>query len=394
MSEKLVSLRKICLNLNTLTFASTQILLFTLFPVLSEKLHLSLSTIVACFSLGTILFLWGSPFWSNQSDKIGKQAVMSFGLLGLGLSFSLIVLLLHFPKLFAGSLALMILLLSRIIYGGTASGIIPIAQMMRADMAKKGEHMKSMFSHSLSLSLGRTLGPLLLLMSVGKIETLLFVLSVWSFILLALNLFLSSKEEIKPTFKEEVSAKNEWKESVTQIFWPLLITILFTMYTGILHSSLGGTLQKTFSLTSLDASTLMAKVLLTGSLVMTFVQITGRFLVKSSWRKTLLIGIAFLLAGATLLARLSNYYEVWGAITLISIGIALIGPGNMTILHENGSDKNLGKRVGLLSSGNIIGYALGGSVTTLFMNSINQFAVIIVVALLLVILKTCRTEKV
>lgn len=93
MSDKLISIKKICLSLNTLTFASTQILLFTLFPLLAEKLSLSLSTIVACFSLGTFLFLWGSPFWSSKSDKIGRDQVMSYGLAGLGISFAIIVAL-------------------------------------------------------------------------------------------------------------------------------------------------------------------------------------------------------------------------------------------------------------------------------------------------------------
>ena len=382
MSDKLVSIKKICLSLNTLTFASTQILLFTLFPLLAEKLSLSLSTIVASFSLGTFLFLWGSPYWSSKSDKIGRDQVMSYGLAGLGISFAIIVALIHSQAYLTSSIAVTFLILSRLIYGLFASAIVPVAQLTRSELSSHDEQTKAMFTHSLTLSMGRTLGPLLLLLSVGHIQTLLLVISVWSFLLLGLNIILKNKE--LPQVKAQASDL-KWREVGGQILWPLLITILFTTYTGVLHSSLGGTLQDIFLLNSTEASTLMAKVLMLGSIVMALTQILGKIFVKNHLRSTLCLGLAALSAGVVVLGNMDQTMALWISIALISLGIALIHPSNLALVHLSSDKLSLGKKVGLLSSGNTIGYAIGGTLASLFLGvGINTLSYIIVFALIFV----------
>src|SRR5690349_7837862 len=123
MSETISREQSTFLNLNVLTFASTQILLFTLFPYLSEKLQLPLSTVIASFTLGTVLFLWGAPFWSSKSEQLGKEKVMAIGLFGLFISFAIIALLITFSSHLSEELILVGLIFSRIIYGGVASSI-------------------------------------------------------------------------------------------------------------------------------------------------------------------------------------------------------------------------------------------------------------------------------
>ena len=137
MNAKVAWLKKNLLILNTLTFASTQILLFTLLPILSEKFSVSLSVIIGCFSLGSFLFLWGAPYWSSASDKIGRDQVMSVGLAGLAVSFFLIVVLVHFSLPMGGTLTLVYLLLSRLLYGSLASAITPVAQLKTVELNKQ-----------------------------------------------------------------------------------------------------------------------------------------------------------------------------------------------------------------------------------------------------------------
>jgi MFS family permease len=381
MSDTPTSIKKICLSLNTLTFASTQILLFTLFPLLAEKLSLSLSSIVASFSFGTFLFLWGSPYWSSKSDSLGRDKVMSYGLTGLGISFAIIVALMHFPSALSAQVTLGLLVLSRFIYGALASSIVPVAQLIRSEMGHEGEHVKNMFTHSLTLSLGRMLGPILLLVSATHVETLLLAVSVWSFILLGLNVYFKSESK---THHHDIATPPKWSEVGGEVIWPLLITILFTSYTGVLHSTLGGTLQEKFSLQSLEASTLMAKVLLGGSIVMAIVQLVGKFFVKNHLRPTLFLGLFSLCLGAILLTLMTLPIQLWVAIALISLGIALIHPSNLALVHQ-GSSHTLGKKVGLLSSGNTIGYALGGTLASIFLGlGINFLSYSILAALVLV----------
>lgn len=380
--------QSLILSFNTLLFASTQILLFTLFPFFAETFSLSLSTIVATFTVGSALFLWGAPYWTAKSDLWGRQKIMNIGLTGLMLSFALISFLIFFKNDFSSTVIFFVLLLSRIIYGVTASAIVPIAQLMRAEFSE-GQQLKSMFTHSLTLSLGRTIGPLLVLLASSRVETLLLLLTLILLTLLLVNL--SKKNETSLVSPERTSSKAQWSRSAKEMIWPLSITILFTSFTGILHSSLGGTLQEVFGLSSIAASTLMAQVLLAGSFTMILVQIFGKTLKALNWRKTLLLGVSSLSVGTLILLLMNQQYEIWPAIVFISIGIALVQPGNLTFLHETQQGHELGRKVGLLSSGNTIGYALGGTLASVFMSfNINLVSCFIVGALFAATIISCQ----
>ena len=393
MSDSLRHLKKILLILNTLTFASTQILLFTLLPILSEKLSVSLSVIIGCFSLGSFLFLWGAPYWSSKSDKIGRDPVMNIGLAGLSISFFILVVLFNFSLPMGETVTFVMLIISRVIYGSLASAIVPVAQLKNADMAQEGEHISGMFSHSLALNIGRTIGPLLLLFGKDHLDTLLLSIAAWSFFLLIMNFITSSKELAShKDIASSLSNSSEWRDVAGKIWLPLLLTILFTSYTGILHSSLGHTLEKVFSLTAMDASTLMAKVLLLGSLAMVVTQVFGKILLKKKIRLTLFLGFLALLKGALILAFMNHTYHMYAAIVLISIGIALIYPSHLALVHQNYPKESMGKNIGLISSGNTIGYALGGALASLLLNhDINKMALGLI--LLLCAVAFANTQK-
>ena len=380
MSEITSWSKKLLLVLNTLTFASTQILLFTLLPILSEKLSVSLSTIIGCFSLGSFLFLWGAPYWSSRSDKVGRDQVLNVGLMGLTVSFFLMVVLVHFSLPLGSTLTLVTLLFSRILYGALASAIVPVAQLKNADMAQEGEHISKMFSHSLALNVGRSLGPLLLLMGKDHIETLLLSISGWTFFLLIMNFLLSSrKTAAHKDVASSLSTYSEWKSVASLIWLPLLVTILFTSYTGVLHSSLGETLKNVFTLTAVEASTLMAKVLLMGSVAMILAQVLGKIFFKKKIKHALTLGLISLVIGATILAFMKDLTQLNIAIVLISMGIALIYPSHLALVHENYPRETMGKNIGVLASGNTIGYALGGAMASVLMNfELHKVALVIV----------------
>lgn len=383
MSDRLRHLKKILLVLNTLTFASTQILLFTLLPILSERLSVSLSVIIGCFSLGSFLFLWGAPYWSSKSDKVGRDFVMNIGLAGLAISFFILVVLFNFSLPMGETVTFAMLIVSRVIYGSLASAIVPVAQLKNADLAGEGEHISGMFSHSIALNIGRSMGPLLLLAGKDHLDTLMLSISAWSFFLLIMNFITSTKQLASDkNGATSLGRTSEWKDVAAKIWLPILLTMLFTSYTGILHSSLGNTLKKVFSLTAEDASTLMAKVLLLGSLAMLLAQVLGKFLLKKKIRLTLFLGFFSLVCGAMILAFMSNIYHMGAAIVLVSIGVALIYPSHLALVHQNYPKESMGKNIGLLSSGNTIGYAIGGALSSLLLNyDINKIALGLIVVL-------------
>lgn len=364
------------LNLNLLTFASTQILLFTLFPYFSETLKISFSILVGSFSLGTALFLWGAPFWSSKISQYGEYKVMTVGLLGLTISFSLLALITYFAAALDQFLIVLVLVVSRIIYGFLASAIVPVAQSIRTAVTPPEQNLKAMFTHSFYLNVGRSLGPIIILLASHQIPLLLIIISLWTLSLTLWNSSFSKERFIGVT----TSLEKGWKTAFQEIRSPLLITLFLTIFVGVLHSSLGEIIKSSLNLTSLLAAEVMAKLLLVGSLSMAFVQLTGKHFLALSWKRSLYIGAMAVLIGAIQLIFISEEYHAWIALIFVSIGIALIQPGNLSQLREVSSKDRYSQNVGLLSSGNTIGYAIGGGIAaTTFGNNM----AILIVALIL-----------
>lgn len=360
--------------MSVMTFSCTQILLFTLIPYLSEALELSLSSIIASFALGTALFLFGAPFWSKYSEISGRFKTLGFGLCGLMVSFYLIVLLMVYSSELVEQTKLAILISSRIIYGLFSSAIVPVSQLTRSDMASSSEQMNSMFSHSLSLNLGRALGPLIILSGSDQYLGLLIIVATWT--ILPILLCFTVEEDSRQASNDASSSKN----LKSQIMLPLGITILFTTFTGILHSSLGVTISEVFNLHGKQASMLTAKVLFAGSIVMAVTQILGIRFLKNEIVRGLTFGLIFLAAGSIVLIVMSQNIELWLAVALICAGLALIYPTNLTLFHRKFRNSNISGAMGLLASGNTIGYAVGGALASVFLGkNANLIALLIVV---------------
>jgi MFS family permease len=244
--------------------------------------------------------------------------------------------------------------------------------------------MKGMFSHSLALNLGRTLGPLFILLGHEHIHYILILIAVWSLLLVTLP------EKQSPHLTPEGTPLKLRAELTGLILIPFIVTILFTTYTGILHSSLGHTLKGVFNLTGLEASQLMAKVLLLGSALMALTQVSGKILLRNHFRLGLLLGLGSLTTGAVLLAFMDREAQLWISISLISIGIALVQPSHLALIHELFPKKAIGRKIGLLATGNTIGYAIGGAITSLFLKiEINKIALIVVGLLIIMTFINC-----
>ncbi|VTP60609.1 Uncharacterised protein [Serratia rubidaea] len=99
-------------------------------PVLVSMTHLSLSVWAGLLTLGSMLFLVGSPYWGRQCEVRGCKYVVLMALGGYLLSFALLALAVW--GLAAGwlpSLAgLGALVAARVIYGLTVSGMVPPAR--------------------------------------------------------------------------------------------------------------------------------------------------------------------------------------------------------------------------------------------------------------------------
>lgn len=131
-------------------------------PVLVSMTHLPLSVWAGLLTLGSMLFLIGSPWWGRQAEIRGCKYVVIMALAGYLLSFVLLALAVW--GLAAGWLAETVgmagLIVARVIYGLTVSGMVPASQAWALQRAGYEQRMAALATISSGLSCGRLLGPL------------------------------------------------------------------------------------------------------------------------------------------------------------------------------------------------------------------------------------------
>ncbi|MCL9780392.1 MFS transporter [Vibrio sp. S4M6] len=144
-------------------------------PYLVNISAFQLPTWSIVIAIGSFLFLPSAPFWGRFSDKHGPKIVVSQALIGMAVSFFLIFL---FTKLSATHtqhtlILLTGLVIARIIYGLTVSGMVPAAQHWAILLAQSSgskdldaeereqKRVKAIAGVSVGLSSGRLIGPLL-----------------------------------------------------------------------------------------------------------------------------------------------------------------------------------------------------------------------------------------
>ncbi|WP_246845630.1 MFS transporter [Bdellovibrio sp. ZAP7] len=351
-------------NLNTITFSALQILLFTLLPYLAETMHVSLSSVVATFSAGSFLFLWSSPYWAAKSDKVGRQPILLAGLAGLGISTLMLWALTQWGEKIGPVAVLVVLIISRVIYGLLASAVVPVAQALQVDLSESKSAMKAMISNSMSLNIGRSLGPIYVLVSGGQnMDQVLVGFLFWIMALLALNVW--ALRLPAPHMKSAVakeSGVSAWGLAFNRMRWVFLLAVLFTSFIGILNSSLAVILKHSFSLSSQDSGILMAKLLLVSAIIAVATQFLGRMFFKNPWQGALVLGALTLLAGSILLQVMNLESQLWTAIVFLSVGIALVPPCYLTLMTAVDPEHvGLGRKAGIVSAANTIGYAVGGA---------------------------------
>ncbi|MEG9536528.1 MAG: MFS transporter, partial [Pantoea piersonii] len=104
--------------------------LLVVLPQLVDMTGLTLSTWAGLLMFGSMLFLPASPWWGRVSEVKGCKFVVVVSLAGYLLSFGVMALMVWLMAereagIYAGLAGL---ILSRVIYGLTVSGMVPAAQ--------------------------------------------------------------------------------------------------------------------------------------------------------------------------------------------------------------------------------------------------------------------------
>lgn len=328
--------------LSTAIFGLVQFLSISLYPSLAVATGLGLSDVILCFTLGSLLFVWSSPFWSKLSDKWGRLKVLGIGHSGLCLS--LLILILITRKNFSNADSFILLASARIFYGMTGGAIVSVVQAWWRD--QEGNSTQQMISHSMALNMGRFLAPAFILLLSGELISILSTLCFLSFILSALCF---TGPLTNPALKQ--TEKND-KKSILSM--PLILAFFATSFIGVVHSLLAKKIQTIFGLDLIATTKVSSFVLLGSGVCVLSIQFCLKFFKNQSATFLLSTGTFSWLVFAVLLMNVQS--AVGGAILImfLSIGIATVTPGYLSLLRAGGRD------AGAVGSVQTIGLCSGG----------------------------------
>jgi MFS family permease len=350
---------------NVFIFSGMQIILITFFPYLAENLNISVSTVIACFSVGSFSFLWSSPFWASKSDWLGRRKVLALGFFGFATSILILLGLLRLKHYFKTEYLVTLLLLSRVIYGFMASAIVPVSQALQAELSENNQQNAAMYRHSLSLSIGRAAGLIITLLIGKTIEPILLAYALCGIVLIGLNLYITKQNEKALSIVQDCVSL--WSQ-VLKIKWIFLLALCFTCFVEALSSSLAIQLKHTFFVDSIEAGKLMAKLLLCNSAIIVFSQLLAQLKSFGTWKFGLLVGVGSLTAGSICFVTMRSEAQLWVSVGLLSLGMGLIPPNYLTRLslinHVSGRQ---GSKAGVIGSAHTLGYALGGFMTSMIL---------------------------
>ncbi len=342
--------------LNAFTFSCAQALLIVLYPYIAEQLRIDLPTVIACFSFGSFLFIFGSPYWANKSDQQGRSKTLSIGMLGLLVSFAILILLVQNP-FEAFYLTLFSLILSRIIYGLVASAISPVAQSWQVDLHHKAEARSAMMTHSMALSLGRVAGFIFILSSYDNLDLVLFSYSMLALLTLIINLLVRKKSAVTAF---NLIPDSTWKSDLLNIKWIMAMAFVFTALVETLNSSLAGRVKQLFLFEGSATAVFTAKILILASIGIFLVQAYGRIYFKAAWERAMFTAVLSLSIGSIVFSTAQSRNELYGSIVFFVVGIGLLPPLYLAALAERRHLIRHGRSAGLIASAHTLGFAFGG----------------------------------
>ena len=325
-------------------------------PFLVEQSAFSLSTWSILIAVGSLLFLPSAPYWGRYSDRHGPKIVVVRALAGMALSFSLLGVFAFVSQTNEAlvSLCLVGLLLARVIYGCTVSGMVPASQHWAILLCGEENRLQAITSVSIGLSAGRLIGPLIsiLVLKLSPYAPLMVMVALPCVALVAAMMLPS------PSVEEKTQAK---KESLSWLPQRKLLPYLFS---GLLLCAAIALLQYSFSpligaVTQWSTGQISDAigVLLTISAACTFVT---QILVIKKKKITPLsmyrIGSVLLLVGFALFLT-ANIWVFGLAMMLAANGAALLVPAYTSSATEQQRDYP-GAVAGYISMFHTIGYGI------------------------------------
>lgn len=325
-------------------------------PFLVEQSAFSLPTWSIFIAIGSVLFLPSAPLWGRYSDRHGPKKVIIQALVGMAVSFSLLSWFAIASKNGEASYLLCFigLIVARIIYGCTVSGMVPASQHWAIVLCGDKERIQAITSISIGLSAGRLVGPIISVLAL-KISPFapLIIMILLPCIALATTLLLPAPN--RSSDAQDQKLPTPWLPQRTLA--PFLMSgLLLCAAIALLQYSFSPLI---FSVTNWSTEQLGngIGILLTISAACTF--ITQVLVIK---KKRLTPFVMHRLGGIFLVAGFALFLlpSIWAfglAMVVTAVGAAMLVPAYTSSATEKHSDAP-GAVAGYISMSHTIGYGL------------------------------------
>ncbi|MCX4028345.1 MFS transporter [Endozoicomonas sp. SM1973] len=331
-------------------------------PILTESSNIPLYIWSIIIATGSVLFLPSSPFWGQFSDRHGPKPVVIQALAGFVISFSLMLLfvwLAHIAWL-TPTLAITGLILARVIYGLTVSGMVPAAQHWAIILQGEQDRITAIAMVSAGLSCGRLLGPLL---ALGLLQWHQFGPLIMMCILPLIALLLALKLKApchlslnQPLNPPSTKAKQQWQWPSWNLFPMLIIAISLCTAVALLQYTLSPLIEQTTHWPTDTVSQVIGALLTISAASTLSVQLGVVKTKRLSLTSLFYWGASLFLIGFIMF--LIPYLPVFFiAISLMSAGTALLVPAYTTTATQL-SNLGHGTVTGYISMSHTIGYGL------------------------------------
>lgn len=319
-----------------------------------------LGLLFASYPLMQFLF---SQIWGRYSDQVGRRPMILYGLLGFGLSFTLLGL----------GKVLWVLFLARILGGILSSAAIPASYAYVADITNPKGRGRGMSLMSASSMLGIFIGPafggflgdIKLNLPFFAAALIAIAFSVVTFFLLPESRTLSSRENIRGTKSEKMDGLNLL--GIKNLFGPfgiiLLLSLLIAFASGNLESTLGLMVEESLGFGAKEVGYIFTVSGL--SMVITQGFITGPLIDKFGEMPFIFGGLLASIIGYFLLPFASSLLDLLLYMGIMSIFTSGMRPAIVTLLSRSASESEQGSMLGentrFMSLGRVIGPVTGGA---------------------------------
>ncbi len=342
--------RRLALGVMSIGFGQSAFIV--LVPLVMARLGLTTLDLGLAVAAGTLAFLVGAPLWGSASSRIGHgNMIRLLGLAMLAAQALLVVQLSAGPTTYA--IAMGGLILSRLIYGFAAAGVMPAAQAWLAGAVEAGRRQAAFGLLSAGLNFGRLAGSV-----AGAAAAIAAPFTVALFMLAPLMLWLTPKGTAKAEALAKVGAPR-LSPFDKRILPFLLIGVCMTAGFGQVQIMLGPLLQSKLGLDAAQATAATGAALALVAVAMIVVQTLVLPRLRWSERSGILAGTGLVVASMAGLAIASNYGVGALALAATGFGTALATPAYTAWLARRVDTHEQGAAAGWLSSAHIIGQTAG-----------------------------------